>query len=109
MKHKDFLAKYEPAWARRVMALLAMTFVPLLWLCNRMNVSFVETAYLFGVWLLALSGNVLLARGAAYRRLMISMQRRDNIRCLVCDYDLQQNTSGVCPECGNRTDQTSIS
>jgi hypothetical protein len=109
MKRKDYLSRYEPAWAWRVMALLGAAFVLLFVLGLKGDITPRTVVWLSACWLLALAGNVLLARMAAYRRLIMSMNRRDNIRCITCGYDLRKNTSGVCPECGNRTDQTPVS
>ena len=50
------------------------------------------------LWLIGTS--VMLAASAYVLRHAMTERRTDAGRCAVCDYDLQGNASGICPECG---------
>ena len=54
-------------------------------------------------WLLAV-GFAVYPVAMVGRYLFVSEHRRRHRLCLVCGYDLTGNESGVCPECGTKTE-----
>ena len=66
----------------------------------------IESPYVFGAILGLVLALVLTVANRCCSRIVV--QEADHPSCANCGYDLYNNTSGVCPECGTEFDRKSV-
>jgi len=104
MKWRNPTAKFEPGWSRPLAFVLALALVALIVMNTVIADGWAWRFYSGLAWLVSVGLLVISNAFVAGFRLTESLRWKWDARCGGCGYNLTGNVSGVCPECGLRSE-----